>query len=641
MPEDLNDTVSVLAAFEQAPVMLSLYEGDPLTRTASNAMSRALLGDCDEHPTTAPAAGRIGPSGLADLLQQVRTTGELRSADACRVGVAGDGGQEVVLSLDVVAQPCFAADGSVCGVVTTAVESTGGSARTPAPQAPAGHEMATAVQDAILPTSLPVAPGAQVAARYLLAQDRAGGDWCDAVALDDGRVVLVVGDVVGHGIGAAVVMGELRAIFDERVRVDGDIGAAVHLLEQRAQRNEAARASTVCAAVLDPATGRLSYVTAGHPPPLVVRAGGQATYLPASGGTALGGGGPFPVVEHDLAVDDLVLLYSDGLVGRAHHDASRGTVELARLAVEVHDAERAREAGRADAGLVARWCQRLLERASRLGYDDDIVLLALRRTEPAAPLDLTLEADDSALSVVRRELRRWLALVGVGGLDETVLQHSVGELVGNAVEHGYAQVAPDQRSGCRVRVRVQHRPGGLVEVMVSDQGQWRRPRISEDRGRGLAMVQGFCDELEVVQEASGTTVHVRHRPRGAVDLLVGSGAARSVEVPLEFEHREGELLVRGPVDGAGADRLRRRLATHTQGGTRPLLLDLTDATVFASGGVQAVLDLVRLDRGLRVLAPLGSPAQHVLDLARLPYSTRRTSAGGHAADPRQGLHIDV
>ncbi len=630
MADDLNDTAAALEAFEQAPAMLAFYEGDPLVVTASNAMARSVLGASVGDPASAAGVGEVGTRRLVDLVQQVMASGELCSTAACRVVVAGERGEPTELSLDVVARPCFSSDGSVRGVATVATvavvagQDAPRPGRGPAAPVEAGREMTTALQDAILPASLPVTPGAQIAARYLLAQSQAGGGWFDAVALDDGRVVLVVGDVVGHGIGAAVVMGELRAIFDERVRVDGDLGAALQLLDQRAQRNPAARASTVCAAVLDPATGVLRYATAGHPPPLVV-SGDHATYLPASGGTALGAGGPFPVAEHQLAVDDLVLLYSDGLVEGAGHPPGRGTVQLARLAATVHEAERA-PGGGADAGLVTRWCEQLMVQACRTGCDDDIVLLALRRTEPSPSLDLTLVADGSALAVVRRELRRWLARVGVAGLDETVLQHSLGELVGNAVEHGYSHVEADARARCRVRVQVEHRPGGLVDVTVTDQGDWREPSEATDRGRGLAMVQGFCDELDLTHGPSGTTVRVRHRPRVSAELLVASGAPRQGERRLEFEHRHGELLVHGPVDAAGADRLRRRLATHTQGGTRPLLLDLTDTTLLGSGGVQAVLDLLRLGHGLRVLAPLGSPAQHVLELARLPYATHRGGA---------------
>ena len=90
---------------------------------------------------------------------------------------------------------------------------------------------------------------------------------------------------------------------------------------------------------------------------------------------------------------------------------------------------------------------------------------------------------------------------------------------------------------------------------------------------------------------------------------------------MELEHGDGELVVTGPVDAVAADRLRRELATATRGGTQPLLLDLSGVTLLGSAGVQTIFDVVRLDRGLRVLAPAGSPAQHVLHLVQLPYST--------------------
>lgn len=621
MVDDPNDRTAALDAFEQAPVMLSVCEGDPLVVTASNAMARAWFGTVGGRAGTGDGT-RGGASPWSDLLQQVVSTGEACTARDWSLRTADDQGREVELHLDVVLRPCFSDDGSVSGVTTMAVETAPSSRRRPLPPTTSSREVTTALQDAILPAGLPVTPGAQVAARYLLAQDDAGGDWFDAVALEDGRVLLVVGDVVGHGIGAAVLMGELRAIFDERVRPDGDIAAALEVLDRRAQRHDAARAATVCAAVLDPATGRLRYATAGHPPPLVVDADGRATYLPTSGGPALGAGGPFAVSEHDLAVDDLLLLYSNGLVERAHHEPTRGTVELAELAGQV----RTRTLG--DGVAVDRWCEQLLHSASRDGYHDDIVLLGLQRTRAVPALDLALPADPTTVGVARAELRRWLTAVGVGGLDETVLQHSVGELVTNAVEHAYADVPPDRRPDCRVRVQVDHLPGGVVEVVVTDQGAWLEPRSATGRGRGLAMVQGFCDELAVEHGPGGTTVRVRHRPRRAAELLVGSGLGprRSGQV-LELVQRDGELVVRGPVDAAGADELRRQLAKHTRGGTQPLLLDLGEATLLSSGGVQAVLDLLRLDRGLRVLAPLGSPAQHVLELARLPYATHRGDQG--------------
>ena len=388
----------------------------------------------------------------------------------------------------------------------------------------------------------------------------------------------------------------------------------------------------MCAAVLDPATGLLRYVTAGHPPPLVLRPDDGATYLPGSGGAALGGGRPLSVAEHRLAVDDLLLLYSDGLVQHPRRSPAHSTVELSHLAGEVHEHERRPGAGDSETGgagpqLVQRVCAGVLDRASRVGFYDDIVLLGAHRTEPASPLELTLAAEPAALGRMRDELGRWLAALGVSRLDETVLQHSVGELVGNAVEHAYAGRAPDDRVGCEVRVEVRHTSTGVVELTVTDRGSWREPVASNARGRGLAMVQGFCDALEVVHSPAGTCVKVRQQPRRSADLLVGapSEVGPRADVPLELVPRPGELCVSGPLDAAGADRLRHALPLCTQGGTAPCLLDLSETSLLASAGVQAILDLLRINPALRVLAPLGSPAQHVLELVAVPYSTHRAS----------------
>src|SRR6478735_10461376 len=109
-----------------------------------------------------------------------------------------------------------------------------------------------AVQDAMLPSGLPMPQGVALAARYFLAETDAGGDWFDAIALDDGRLVVSVGDVAGCGVEAAMLSGELRAVFDDRVRDEGDLNAGLEALDSRARRSPEARATTVCVAVLDP-----------------------------------------------------------------------------------------------------------------------------------------------------------------------------------------------------------------------------------------------------------------------------------------------------------------------------------------------------------------------------------------------------
>ncbi|HWB36169.1 MAG TPA: PP2C family protein-serine/threonine phosphatase, partial [Rugosimonospora sp.] len=198
-----------------------------------------------------------------------------------------------------------------------------------------GRDTVGALQRALLPATVPVVAGARIAARYLLADDEAGagGDWYDALALPGGRVALVVGDVVGHGIGATAAMAQLGAILRARLRDGAGPAEAVRCLDRYAAEVPAARASTLCLAVLACGTGELEYHTAGHPPPLLV-SGGQARYLPGSGGGPLGTGGPIRFARTRMAPDDLLLLYTDGLVERPGRGAAGSTVELARAAVD-------------------------------------------------------------------------------------------------------------------------------------------------------------------------------------------------------------------------------------------------------------------------------------------------------------------
>jgi anti-sigma regulatory factor (Ser/Thr protein kinase) len=423
--------------------------------------------------------------------------------------------------------------------------------------------------------------------------------------------------VVGHGVGAAVVMGELRAIFDERVRADGDIVAALELLDHRAQRTSAARAATVCAVVLDPLSGSVDYCTAGHPPPLAVRHGRGASYLPGTGGAPLGSGDPFRLGHDTMDPGDLLILYSNGLVERPGRTPAGNTQQLGALAGAVHERETAASDGET---LVQRVCAGLVEEATREGYLDDVTVLAAQRVDPVPPLTVSMPARPDGSGRLRRHLGEWLGPLHISAVDDQLLQHSVEELVGNVAEHAYPADVPAERT--TVDLDARHHGGGVVQITVTDHGRWREAKPASTRGRGLAMVQGFCDELVLERTPQGTCARVRHHPRRAAQVFTGSGPA-SVEAALVFDHREGELALSGPVDRRSADRLRHELTTLTRGGTAPLLLDLSGVTALASIGVQVLHE--RLDRssGLRLLAPTGSPAQHVLDLVRLPYQTSR------------------
>jgi len=198
----------------------------------------------------------------------------------------------------------------------------------------AEHQSAVAFQRAALPDAMPEVPGLAIAARYRPAVRGAtvGGDWYDALRLQDDRVLLVVGDVVGHGMTAAAAMGRLRTAFQTIVPYSADPGAMLQGISQHVDSIPDAFCTTVVCAVVDVATATMTWSRAGHPPPLVIRPGQGATLLDEPGLPPLGvvpDQAP-PVHQHQLAPGDVLILYTDGIVERRDEALDQG---LQRLAV--------------------------------------------------------------------------------------------------------------------------------------------------------------------------------------------------------------------------------------------------------------------------------------------------------------------
>ena len=210
-----------------------------------------------------------------------------------------------------------------------------------------GRGIVAELQEALLPTALPVLPRARIAARYLVAgqEQAAGGDWFDAIPLDGGAVALVVGDVVGHGLSASAAMGQLRAVLAELLAAEDDLGRVLRRTDAFAARMPSLRAATLVLVVLDPAAGTLRYTTCGHPPPLVIGVDGKARYLEGTGTGPLGTGSPPVLASSALAPGELVLLYSDGLVERPDQTIAEGMAELAVVATDAAANRRSRTAG--------------------------------------------------------------------------------------------------------------------------------------------------------------------------------------------------------------------------------------------------------------------------------------------------------
>jgi serine phosphatase RsbU (regulator of sigma subunit)/anti-sigma regulatory factor (Ser/Thr protein kinase) len=657
------DLQAVVDFFEQRPEYVAIMEGPELRIVAVNAALRKLLAGREVlgRPYFEAVSDIVG-QGYVEVFGDVYRTGVPVQADEWEVHFRHPDGTNTVLWASFAIRPRLGGDGRVVGIwgeshdvtdqamARRAVEAE---VRALAAQFAQARAFIDTFQRALLPNRVPVLPTLDVAARYLLAADEhaAGGDWFDVV-VRDGHALLVVGDVVGHGVEAAAAMGQLRAVLLDRLVTEPSVADAVAAVDRRAAREFGSFGATVCVVDVDLATGELVYVTAGHPPPLVLDGAGEGhgRYLaptgarPLGAGDAGGAGTAVSALRDQLGDGEIVVLYTDGIVELPGRPPTQGTVELARDACRAASGELLPiDAPELAVERIASQVIRSLTR--RDGYRDDITLLAAQRTERRPPLRLPLIADPDAATVAREALRGWLRPWGVGADALDTLLHVVTELVDNVADHAYA------RDGGRFEVTADLDDDGSVVVVVRDEGRWVArtaggtagaggAAASEGRGLGLAVVRDLVDELEVDGGDRGTTVTVRHRlTRDAGVLEAGVRTPAPDEPPFEVrrggpppdgdEEASGEggegggevVVARGSIDARAVPRLRAQLAAVTAPGCPPATLDLRDATVLSSAAVHLLLRVVADAADLRIIAPPGTVAQHVLTLTGVPYST--------------------
>jgi sigma-B regulation protein RsbU (phosphoserine phosphatase) len=246
------------------------------------------------------------------------------------------------------------------------------------------HQALQMFQRAMLPAELPRVDGVDLSAVYLAMAERIdiGGDWYDAFLLPDGRLALAVGDVTGHDLRAATVMGQVRNAVRAYATEDPTPGVVLARVNALLSRLPDLDLVTMLFGVYDPATHELTWSNAGHPPPLL-RRGHTVTTLTEDGGLLLGvlpDGDPYPVHRQPFAPGDTVLWFTDGIVD---HRSTDPVVALRQLSAVV---------ARATGGVVdllGAVSADMLEGGPR---EDDVCLLALRRT--AVPDKATDETAD-------------------------------------------------------------------------------------------------------------------------------------------------------------------------------------------------------------------------------------------------------
>jgi len=234
------------------------------------------------------------------------------------------------------------------------------------------HRAAETLQRALLPDSLPSIPDHQLTVRYLPGAEgtEVGGDWYDAFALPDGRFGLAIGDIVGRGIPAAAMMGQVRTALRAYAIYAAQPAEVVDRLYGMTEAFGDVPFATLMYLVLDPATGEGCYASAGHLPPLVIPAAGRAAYAGSLGTPPLGSMQPAtsPQAGIQLERGATLLLFSDGLVEDPPRPLDDGLDALAAAATA--------PSGELEAladGIIARM-------SGDRSRPDDIALLALRRT---------------------------------------------------------------------------------------------------------------------------------------------------------------------------------------------------------------------------------------------------------------------
>ncbi|WP_241741138.1 SpoIIE family protein phosphatase [Streptomyces sp. L2] len=360
------------------------------------------------------------------------------------------------------------------------------------------HAMAVTLQRSLLPRDLPDQDALEIASRYLPAQSGVGGDWFDVIPLPGFRVALVVGDIVGHGMHAAVTMGRLRTAVLNFSSLDlppdellGHLDEMVARLDTHTADTADDRApltgATCLYAIYDPVGGLCTLSRAGHIAPAVVGPEGRVTFpdLPLSPPLGVGGH-PFETGELTLPEGSRLILFTDGLVEDRSRDIDEGLRMLRRAAAEADPSPE-------------ETCRVLVERMLPGHPSDDVALLVARTRllDPAKVATWDVPSDVTAVSRVRTDVSRRLA---EWGLEEPAFTTELilSELLTNAIRYGAPPV--------RVRLLL----GRTLICEVSDGSntspRLRRAATTDEGGRGLFLVSQFAARWGTRYTARGKVI---------------------------------------------------------------------------------------------------------------------------------------
>ena len=496
--QELLERISRVLDLDAAAILLTDDSGDALTARATLGIDAMRDGKPVRVPIGEGCAGRVADERRTVLLDDIRTPDGLDplfagSAMKSLAGVPLIAGDKVIGVIEAASERRRAFSphdvrllGLAADRLSQAIERTQVNER--------AHHIAETLQRALLPDRLPGVPGVALAARYLPGGPGTdvGGDWYDVIPHADGRVGLVMGDVVGRGVAAASLMGQLRNAFRVYALDDHTPAEILDKVNVLLDEFDPGQMATAVILEFDPRAERVCFAAAGHPPPVLRHADGTAEFLPTGSSAPLG---VLPYTryhqtEATLAPDATLLVYTDGLVDRPDTFLTDGLADLKDAVASAP----------ADPDAL---CEHVLAKLLPAGAPgDDIALLALESVPIAGPaLRLAVPADPHELVLVRHSLTRWLDAAQVEERDAKRVMLACNEAVMNAIEHAFAPTGELLTVDARIE-------GDEVDVCVSDHGHWRE-RGDGPGGRGLSLMRSLMDHVAVTPGDAGTTVRLR------------------------------------------------------------------------------------------------------------------------------------
>jgi anti-sigma regulatory factor (Ser/Thr protein kinase) len=475
---------AVAAMLSQLPALIAVTHGPDHTVGFVNDAYTDVFGP---RPTGTPAREalpELSELGLLPLMDQVHRSGRPRTVKARKVTRADHAAVTRQGYFTFTCTPVHADDPDPArrGVLVFAADVTDQvqSAERLRESERRIHETAVTLQRSLLPQQLEQPDDLRLAATYQPGGTDAavGGDWYDVITLGAGRTALVIGDVMGRGVRAAAVMGQLRTAVRAYARLDLPPHEVIQLLDGLAAEIDATQIATCVYAVHDPSEGRLAYASAGHLPLLIRHPDGTVERTDEPTGPPLGTGG----WTHSSATVPFgpgctAVLYTDGLIERRGEDIEDGVTTLMRAL-----------AGATGAPQVV--CDRLLRALGVTGqHDDDVAVLVLQYPDHTglpdgevfrnASLDLLggIEAAPRARAFATGVLASWRFPVELRDLG--VLAAS--ELVANSLKHGTPPM--------KLRLRRTDRRL-VIEVTDGDEHLPRRRRAepADEAGRGISII---------------------------------------------------------------------------------------------------------------------------------------------------------